>query len=65
MPPKINSKEIKAKAIKPKRKKVSLFLNEDVYDKFVENCEGATLSVVLEELMKAFNEDFKKKGHAK
>ncbi len=57
MTPKINSKEIKERATKPPRKKVSLFLSEEIYDDFVKNCEGVTLSVVLEELMKAFNED--------
>lgn len=59
MSPKINSKEIKNKATKPSRKKVSLFLNQAIYDEFVEKCENATISVVLEELMKAFNEDIK------
>lgn len=59
MTPKINSIAIKIKATKPKRKKVSLFLDEEIYDAFIENCEGATISVVLEELMKAFNDDIK------
>lgn len=65
MPPKINSKVIKEKATKPTRKKVSLFLDEAIYDEFVENCKPAIISIVLEELMKAFNEDYKKKGRTK
>ena len=58
MIPKINSAEIRRKATKPSRKKVSLFLSEEIYNEFVKSCEGTTLSVVLEELMKAFNEDY-------
>lgn len=65
MTPKINSKEIKDKATKPERQKVNLFLDKAVYSEFVENCEDATISVVLEELMKVFNEDMKRKGSRK
>ncbi len=59
---KINSKEIKEKATKPERMKVNFFLDKKVYLEFKSNCDDATMAMVLEELMKAFNEDFKKKG---